>query len=103
MISPVHVKEIDAIPDAFERIELQTILKSLGIPIKVNMAKTRARAEELVGLGFGVSDAAHVAFAEQSGSSFISCDDKLIKKCLNYKINIWFGNPVAYCEKEGLR
>ncbi len=69
----------------------------------MDILKTRARAEELVDLGFGVVDAAHVAFAEQIRASFISCDDKLVKKCLNHKINIWCGNSVAYCEKEGLR
>ncbi|MCK5766863.1 MAG: hypothetical protein KAH35_00605 [Candidatus Atribacteria bacterium] len=43
------------------------------------------------------------ASTEKSGAPFISCDDRLIKKCLNYKIKIWCGNPVIFCEKEGLR
>ncbi len=103
LVSPVHIREVEAIPDIVERIELQMFLNKLGEPVKVNIVKTRARAEELVNLSFGVADAAHVAFAEQSGASFISCDDLLIKKCLNHKINVWCGNPVAYCEKEGLR
>ena len=67
------------------------------------MRKTRARAESLVISGFGISDAAHIAFAEQAGAVFITCDDKLIRKCLNHKVNIWCGNPVSFCEKEGLR
>jgi hypothetical protein len=46
---------------------------------------------------------AHVAFAEQAEVSFISCDDRLIRKCMNHKINVWCGNPVAFCEKENLR
>ncbi len=103
VVSPAHIKEIEAIPDVIERIELQAVLDRLGETAKVDILKTRARAEELVDLGFGVVDAAHVAFAEQISASFISCDDKLVKKCLNHKINIWCGNPVAYCEKEGLR
>ena len=48
-------------------------------------------------VGFGVADAAHIAFAEKSGTPFISCDDRLIKKCLNYKVKIWCGNPVIFC------
>lgn len=52
---------------------------------------------------FGVADAAHVAFAEQCGADFISCDDALVKKCLGNGIQVWCGNPVAFCEKEGLR
>ena len=103
MVSKAHTKEIEAIPDVFERIELQTLLERLGEPVKVNLTKTRKRAEELVELGFGIADAAHVAFAEQAQAQFISCDDTLIKKCLNHDINVWCGNPVAFCEKEGLR
>ncbi|OGW50994.1 MAG: hypothetical protein A2Z50_07590 [Nitrospirae bacterium RBG_19FT_COMBO_42_15] len=103
LVSPVHMKEIEAVPDVFERIELKTILDKLGEPIKVNLDKTRKRAEELVKSGFGVADAAHVAFAELAVAQFISCDDALVKKCLNHNIRVWCGNPVAFCEKEGLR
>jgi len=103
LVSPVHLKEIGSIEDIFERIELQTLLDKLGEIVTVNMAKSRARAEELVSLGFGVADAAHVAFAEQGGALFISCDDKLIKKCSNHNINVWCGNPVTFCVKEELR
>jgi predicted nucleic acid-binding protein len=103
LFSPVHIIEIEAIPDTFERIELQTILNELGVPIKGDMSKIRARAEDLVSSGFGVADAAHVAFAEYSGAQFISCDEKLLKKCLTHKIKVWCGNPVSFCEKEGLK
>jgi len=103
IFSPVHVREIDAIPDHVERIELQTALRELGEPIKNRKGQVRARAEELVQLGFGVADAAHIAFAEYAGADFISCDDRLLRKCMAHKIKAWCGNPVAYCEKEGLR
>jgi len=101
--SRVHIKEIEAIPDVVERTELQTLLSNLGKPDKVNTGKTRKRAEELIEQGFGVADAAHVAIAEEAGSQFISCDDALIKKCLNHKVRVWCGNPVEFCEKERLR
>ena len=65
--------------------------------------KARERAEELVKTGFGVADAAHVAFAEEAGAQFISCDDSLIKKCRNHDIKVWCSDPVAFCVKEGLR
>ena len=103
IVSPVHIKEIEAFSDAIERIELQIVLDKWGEPIHVNMAETRSRAEDLVNYGFGIADAAHVAFAEQAKVPFISCDDRLIKKCINHKINVWCGNPVAFCEKENLR
>jgi hypothetical protein len=63
----------------------------------------RKRADELCELNFGIADAAHVAYAERDGAEFISCDDSLIKKCLKHNVKIWCGNPVAFCEKEGLR
>ncbi|MCX9012751.1 MAG: hypothetical protein OIN66_16740 [Candidatus Methanoperedens sp.] len=103
LVSKVHIKEIDAIRDPIERIELQMVLNKWGERIKVNMTKTRARAEYLVNSDFGVADAAHVAFAEQVEAPFISCDDRLISKCLNHKIRTWCGNPVAFCEKEKLK
>ena len=103
LFSPIHVIEIEAIPDTLERIELQTVLNELGEPIKGDMSKIRARAEDLVRSGFGIADAAHVPFAEYSGAEFISCDTKLLKKCLTHKIKVWCGNPVSFCEKEGLK
>ena len=73
----------------------------------MHIAKSRAdarhRAEELFSEGFGVADAAHVAFAEIAGADFVTCDDSLIKKCRRHEIKVWCGNPVAYSEKEGLK
>ncbi len=103
VVSQVHREEIEAISDSFERIELQARLAAQGQSIKADMAAIRRRAEDLTDLRFGVADAAHVAFAEQCGTEFVSCDDALIKKCLKHKIGVWCGNPVAFCEKEGLR
>ena len=103
LVSPAHDVEIRAIDDPVERIKLQTILSGMGERIKGDLPEIRARAEELIQLRFGVADAAHVAFAEYNGAEFITCDDKLIKKCLTHKIEVWCGSPVAYCEKEGLR
>lgn len=103
LISPVHVKEIDAISDIYERIELQERIKSLGEKVTVDLKTVKKRAEDLFNSKFGVADAAHVAFAEQSGAEFISCDDSLIKKCSNNNIKVWCGDPVAFCAKEGIK
>ena len=78
----------------------RNIAEHLGLNV---LANARKKAEELCDLNFGVADAAHIAFAEQCGAEFISCDDSLIKKCSRQNIKIWCGNPVAFCEKEGLR
>ena len=96
-------EEIKAISDIFERTDLQERLKTLGKSVNVDLAIARKRSEELYDLNFGVADAAHIAFAEQCGAEFISCDDSLIKKCSRHNIKIWCGNPVAFCEKEGLK
>jgi predicted nucleic acid-binding protein len=103
LVSPIHIKEIEAYDDILERVELQTILKKMGEQMIVDLSRTRARAEELVNFGFGIADAAHVAFAEGAGALFISCDNKLIKKCMKHNIKVWCGNPVAFCEMEKLR
>ncbi len=103
MVSPVHIKEILAIEDDIERIQLITLLNKCGKKIGVDLKRAKDRAEELVKFGFGVADAAHVAFAEIGGAEFISCDDKLLKKCRRYKIKIWCGTPLNFCDKEDLR
>ena len=103
VISPAHRREIEAIADLYERAALQAMVERYGSPAIVDLALTRQRAEELVAAGFGVADAAHVAFAEKSGATFISCDDRLLKKCVRHGLDLWCGNPVAYCEKENLR
>ena len=62
----------------------------------------RNRAEKLVSIGFGFADAVHLVFAEAVGANFITCDDKLCKKCFAVDTAIWTGNPVAFCDKKGL-
>ncbi|WP_304511879.1 PIN domain-containing protein [Desulfobacula sp.] len=101
--SPVHIKEISAISDQIERFELYHLLQETGKFIKVDKARARKRAERLVSTSFGVADAAHLVFAEAVGADFITCDDKLCKKCCTVDTVIWAGNPVAFCDKEGLR
>lgn len=103
LVSKVHSTEINAILDPVERIELQMVLNKWGERIEIILAQTRSRAEFFVNSGFGIADAAHVAFSEQENASFISCDDRLIKKCLKNKLKIWCGSPVAFCEMEELK
>lgn len=53
--------------------------------------------------GFGTADAVHTAFAEALNASFITCDDKLIRKCRKLTIDTWCGTPVEFCEEEKIR
>ncbi len=94
---------LDAISDVYERIELQERMTSLGEKVIIDLKTVKKRAEDLFDLKFGVADAAHVAFSEQSGAEFISCDDSLIKKCSNNNIKVWCGDPVTFCAKEGIK
>ena len=104
IVSPVHFKEIEAIEDIYERIELTVLLNRYGKKPSFQLKEIRKRIEDLYSLNFGIADAAHVAFAEISADYFITCDDKLLKKVRKLKgINMEAVNPVNFCTKENLR
>ena len=102
-VSPVHLAEIRAIPDTLERLELLSIVERYGALLDIDKASARRKADMLVGWGFGPADAAHLAFAEAGKAKFITCDDKLLKKCAKHAIKIWCGNSVLFCTEEDLR
>lgn len=101
--SPVHRIEIGAISDLAERIEILSLLDNFGEWVKVDMADARTRAERLFDNGFGVADAAHVAFAESADADFVTCDDRSLKRCLKSSLKIWCGDPLQFCLKENLK
>lgn len=103
VVSPVHVKEIEAIEDASEQVAIMTLLKRYGVEAAYDEPTTRARAEQLHALKFGVADAAHIAFAEESADFFISCDDRLLKQCHRHSVRLPAMNPVEFCVTENLR
>jgi predicted nucleic acid-binding protein len=100
--SPVHEAEIRAIPDAQERQHLLLLLDETGSHIDFDLPRIRQRAEELATGSMGVADAAHVAFAEYAAADFVTVDDRLLKKCRRLDIQVWYGSPQAYCDKENL-
>ena len=101
--SPIHEMEISAISDDVEREDLLYLVDKIAVRMEQAGSHARKRAENFVNLGFGIADAAHLAYAEKAQAFFISCDDKLIKKCSNSDIKIWAGNPVMFCEKEDIK
>lgn len=102
-LSPVHYREITAFSDIIERVELIGVINNLGSQIEADPISTRQRAEYLIKRGFGTADAVHVAFAEAARANFITCDDKLLKKCIKIGISIWSGDPLQFCIKENLK
>jgi predicted nucleic acid-binding protein len=101
--SPAHKIEISDIQNEGERIDLLLFLEELGIKHDIDSKAIRMRAEKLSQQGLGPADAAHLAFAETVNADFISCDNKLLKKCSKIAINIWTGNPITFCDKEDLK
>jgi len=101
--SPVHYQEISATTNDFEREELLFLMARTKTPLGIGQQEARKRAETLVSYGIGVADAAHVAYAESMQADFITCDDKLLKKLAQLELQIWTGNPIAFCNKENLQ
>jgi len=103
IVSPTHGIEIEATADLEERSQLLLLLNQLGTRPLVDLRTVQQRAERLIAQGVGIADAAHLAFAEQSQAEFVTVDDRLIKICRRAKVAVWFGTPLAYCDKEGLK
>ncbi len=103
VVSPVHFSEASANPDLAKREHVLLLLKNVGIEVTVDMTQARSRAEQLLRLGLGAADAAHVAFAELAGCDFITVDDRLLHQLQRFGAKIWFGAPTSYCDKEDLR
>lgn len=103
VVSPVHLKEIEGIEDIRERLELITLLTNFGVNPSCNLRKVRERAEYFVSLKLGIADAAHLAFAEATSDIFITCDDKLLKKCKRNNIKIQSVSPLEFCTMEDLK
>lgn len=102
--SPVHQREIVAVSEMLERVELLGILSGLGHEITVpDPGEVRARAEYLVQRGAGIADAAHLAFAEAGKADFVTCDDRLLRKCRSVGSRVWCGTPIEFCVKEDLK
>jgi hypothetical protein len=102
MVSPVHFKEVEAIQDMIERVEVTAILHKYGSHPLCDLNEVCKRAESLYAQRLGIADAAHVAFAEASSDVFITCDGKLLKKCRKITVKVETMNPVEFCASEDL-
>jgi predicted nucleic acid-binding protein len=95
--------QVSAISNALERQEVLALLEKFDSNYTTNSSSLRNRANELFHAGFGLGDAAHLAYAESTSDIFISCDDKLLKKNKKENILIPTINPIEFVIKEELQ
>ena len=100
--SPVHELELSAIKSQLEKKEVMALLSKFSKGDGLDVKSIRSRADELHQLGFGVADAAHLAYAEYTADVFITCDDKLLKKSQIEKVHVSTYNPADFVIKEDL-
>jgi len=100
VVSPVHYKEVGAIRETSERLEMESLLFRFDKSCEYDLNQARHRAEALIDKGFGIADAAHVAFAEQLAEFFITCDDKLLKLCAKAGLRIAAVSPLEFIAEE---
>ena len=100
VVSPVHYKEVGAIREISERLEIESLLGRLDKSSACDLVQARHRAEALIDMGFGIADAAHVSFAEQLAEFFITCDDKLLKRCKQTALLITAMSPLEFIAQE---
>jgi predicted nucleic acid-binding protein len=99
----MHSKELESISDVKERVQIIHFLDEFGKTQKADIDKVKKRADELILQNFGIADAVHLAFAEQSSDYLITCDDKFEKRSKRIKTNIEVINPIAFCLKEEIK
>jgi predicted nucleic acid-binding protein len=92
--------EVRAIREASERLELESILNRLDTSCECDLKQAHYRAETLTDAGFEIADAAHVAFAEQLAEFFITCDDKLLKRCKQARLRVVAMSPIEFIAQE---
>lgn len=103
IVSPAHMVEIGAIKNLEERESLRRMLDEVGTRPIYDMIAARQRAEDFVRVKIGLADAAHLAFAEQAKTDFVSVDDRFLRRAGRIRLSVWLGTPLQLCERENLR
>jgi len=102
-LSEVHLAELYAIRQLWLKTEALLIAQRFEQVEVRDHQRLRGRAETLHELGFGVADAAHLAYAEEIADFFISCDDRLIRKSKACELLVDVCSPVEFVMAEGLK
>jgi predicted nucleic acid-binding protein len=103
VISTMHFREVESIEDIKEKIQVVNLLDVHGKEAKYDYEKVRKRADELILKNFGIADAIHLAFAENSADYLITCDDKFLKRSKKTDLKIEVLNPIEFCISEELK
>lgn len=103
LTSPALRYEISKNPDSIRRKHVQLVLEEIATPVHFVLHEVRQRASTLNAQGVRPADATHLALAEQASSDFVTVDDRFLRQLRRIETTIWFGTPIAYCEKEDLR
>ena len=83
---------------------LKAELAKFPHPVVNDVSVIRSRAEYLYQSGFGIADAAHIAYAEVLADVFITCDDKPLKKCQKEtSLKVSAMNPLQFVLSEELQ
>ncbi len=91
--------EITAIGDEIRRRRVLRLLPEHRMPLTAEILQ---RAAELVERGLAAADAAHVAASEANADVFLTCDDRLLKRCRNLAnaLKVHVANPVDWIKEQ---
>ena len=96
--------EVRRNPSFERRAEAQALLSIAEIRIEVDDSIAR-RAQLLVGLGYGLFDALHIAVAEAANVDvLLTTDERLLKRTIRRLGNpqILVQNPLSWVKKQGI-
>ncbi len=90
--------EVEQIPDAARRANVQLLLGHARRTVPVTQAETE-RMQQLVALGFRSMDALHIACAEAAAADvFLSTDDRLLRRAARgaAQLQVRAENPLTW-------
>jgi len=90
--------EVDQLPDATRRANVQRLLGHAQLTVPVTQAETE-RMQQLVALGFRSMDALHIACAEVAAADvFLSTDDRLLRRAARVaaQLQVRAENPLTW-------
>ena len=101
--SPALTYEISANPDPYVRAHLLGLLEEKGVPNGASPFLVGDMIDLLAISNVSLLDAMHASIALVGGSSFITCDDRLLGRLRRARVDGWCGTPVEFCSQMGVK